>query len=90
MKFDAVLFAHAVDTYRGDRSLAVAAELSGVSPATLSRIERGTTPDLDTFAALCTWIGRTPNEFFGETPDEQQADRIVQIRALLEAALALV
>jgi len=42
---------------RGDRGIRdVAAEI-GTSPATLSRIERGFLPDLETFSKVCKWLG---------------------------------
>jgi transcriptional regulator with XRE-family HTH domain len=34
----------------------------GVSPATLSRIERGHQPDLGTFPKLCRWLQLDPAE----------------------------
>jgi len=44
---------------RGIRS--VAAEV-GTSPATLSRVERGHLPDLETFGKVCRWLGIDPGE----------------------------
>ena len=35
---------------------------TGVSPATLSRIEAGRTPDLDTFFVVALWLARTKPE----------------------------
>lgn len=35
-----------------------------VSKATLSRLERGKTPDLITFAKLCDWLGKNMNDYF--------------------------
>lgn len=34
----------------------IAAEI-GISPATLSRIENGKLPDLETFSKICRWLG---------------------------------
>lgn len=34
----------------------------GVSPATLSRVERGYLPDLETFGKLCFWLDIDPGE----------------------------
>lgn len=36
----------------------------GISAATLSRIENGKTPDIETFFKLCFWIKRNSNEFY--------------------------
>lgn len=47
---------------RGERGIrAVAAEI-GISHATLSRIERGLMPDLETFSKVCRWLGVDPGE----------------------------
>lgn len=51
-------------TKRGDKGLrAVAEEIGGVSASTLSRIEQGNVPDLDTFMKICRWLGVPPDEF---------------------------
>ena len=50
---------------RGSRGIrAVAAEI-GVSIATLSRVETGRQPDLDTFSKLCRWLNIDPGEVLG-------------------------
>ena len=47
---------------RGDRGIReVAAEIA-VSPATLSRVERGQLPDIVTFSKVCTWLRIDPSE----------------------------
>ena|SRR5579872_595413 len=52
-----------------------AAELSGVPIATLSRIEQGRSPDLETFRKLIAWLGVEHEAFFSSgqstssTPD---------------------
>lgn len=45
----------------------VAAEI-GVSPATLSRVERGHLPDLETFGKVCKWLGIDPGEVLRVKP----------------------
>lgn len=42
---------------RGGRGLREVAHEIGVSAATLSRVETGKQPDLETFAKLCRWLG---------------------------------
>lgn len=37
----------------------------GISPATLSRIERGYMPDIGTFQKVCTWLNIDPGEILG-------------------------
>jgi transcriptional regulator with XRE-family HTH domain len=50
---------------RGSRGVRAAAMDAGVSSATLSRVENGHMPDLETFAKLCKWLQRDPGEFLG-------------------------
>lgn len=45
---------------RGDRGLREVAAEIGISHATLSRVERGLMPDLDTFGKVCRWLGVDP------------------------------
>ncbi|MBT9391779.1 helix-turn-helix domain-containing protein [Hymenobacter sp. NST-14] len=42
---------------------AAAAQLDNVSSSTLSRIERGSLPDIDTYMTLCHWLGVSPAHF---------------------------
>jgi transcriptional regulator with XRE-family HTH domain len=49
---------------RGKRGLReVSTDIGGVSTATLSRIEQGKIPDVDTFIKLCKWL-ETPTDTF--------------------------
>lgn len=58
------LLAGMVKEKRGKRGLRdVSTEIGDVSPATLSRIEQGKIPDVDTFIKLCKWLG-TPTDTF--------------------------
>lgn len=50
---------------RGERGLREAAKEIGISTATLSRIESGKQPDLDTFSKLCKWLGVDAGELLG-------------------------
>ncbi len=50
---------------RGSRGIRAAAQDVGISPATLSRVENGNMPDLETFAKICRWLQRDPREFLG-------------------------
>jgi transcriptional regulator with XRE-family HTH domain len=50
---------------RGDRGIREVAAEIGVSSATLSRVERGKVPDLDTFAKTCRWLKVDPAEVLG-------------------------
>ena len=58
---------------RGDRGLrAVAAEI-GTSAPTLSRIESGKMPDLQTFGKLCRWLEIDPASLLGIGIQSDQA-----------------
>jgi transcriptional regulator with XRE-family HTH domain len=60
-------FGERVAAKRGALGVRAAARDAGVSPATLSRIENGHIPDLETFERLCRWLGEDPNSFL-DTP----------------------
>jgi transcriptional regulator with XRE-family HTH domain len=50
---------------RGAKGVREAAREIGVSPATLSRVERGFMPDLETFGKICRWLKVDPAEILG-------------------------
>lgn len=57
---------------RGNQGLRETAKaITGVSASTLSRIEQGKMPDLDTFMRLCDWLEVSPNEFFSSDTQQQ-------------------
>jgi len=69
---------------------AVAEQMESVSPSTLSRIERGSLPDLDTYMRICRWLNVDPAHFatepIGRTQSENKTelnkeDIIVHLRA---------
>ncbi len=39
----------------------------GISAGTLSRIENGNQPDIETFFKLCFWMKRSSNEFYNHS-----------------------
>ncbi len=47
-----------------DQTLDETAKEIGVSKATLSRIEKLRSIDIDTFAKICTWLKTEPNKYF--------------------------
>ena len=55
---------------RGDRGIREVAQEIGISPATLSRIERGKVPDLETFRKICAWLKIDAGEVLGK-PDSE-------------------
>lgn len=53
-----------VKTKRAGRGLrTVADEIGGVSASTLSRIEQGNVPDLETFMRICHWLAVSADDF---------------------------
>lgn len=55
---------------RANKGLREAArELGNVRPSTISQVENGKTPDMDTFLALCNWLGVSPSELIDEIKD---------------------
>lgn len=54
-----------VKTKRGSQGIRAAAKDIQVSPATLSRIENGHLPDLETFRRVCVWLGADPAQVLG-------------------------
>ena len=51
----------------------MAAEI-GTSAPTLSRIESGKTPDLETFGKICRWLRLDPSTVLGVAPLDQVAE----------------
>ena len=50
---------------RGKGGIREIAHEIGISPATLSRVENGKLPDLDTFSKVCKWLRIDPGEVLG-------------------------
>lgn len=74
------LLASMLKTKRGKNGLrTVSEEIGDVSVATLSRIEQGKVPDVDTFIKICRWL-EVPTDTFvvhdepeaGANPNNQQ------------------
>jgi len=50
------------------RGIREVAKEIGISPATLSRVQRGHIPDLETFRKVCKWLNIDPGEVLGVKP----------------------
>ena len=50
---------------RGNGGIREVAREIGISPATLSRVENGRLPDLETFSKVCRWLKIDPGEVLG-------------------------
>jgi transcriptional regulator with XRE-family HTH domain len=69
---------------RGNKGLrAVAIEIGGVSAPTLSRIEQGNLPDIDTYLKICKWLEVSADFFAIEdrTENSLQNQVIAHLRA---------
>lgn len=61
---------------RGHRGIReIAAEIK-ISPATLSRVERGNLPDLETFNKICAWLQIDPGEILGFRPSPRSSSEV--------------
>jgi transcriptional regulator with XRE-family HTH domain len=84
------LLASMMKSKRGSKGLRdTALEIGNVSAATLSRIEQGKLPDVETFILICKWL-KTPTDTFISSPKTSnksvsEKDMIVyQLRASRE------
>ena len=50
---------------RGNMGVRAAAKEIGISPTTLTRIEKGHVPDVGTLNKLSEWLGEEPSKFTG-------------------------
>lgn len=53
---------------RGPAGLRDTSRQIGISSATLSRLERGYLPDIETFSKVCRWLRVDPSEVLGVPP----------------------
>ena len=61
---------------RGDRGIREVAGEIGISAATLSRVERGKMPDLDTFGKICKWLRVDPGTILGVVAAKSGTDSV--------------
>lgn len=80
------LLASMLKNRRGDKGLrAVANEIGDVSAATLSRIEQGKIPDVDTFIKICKWLEVTTDNFILGSKKAKPVSTKEQVLAHLRA-----
>ncbi|MDZ8104890.1 MAG: helix-turn-helix transcriptional regulator [Nostoc sp. DedQUE12a] len=69
---DTHLLAAMVKTKRGRKGLRdTAKEIGNISSSTLSRVENGKMPDMETFLLLCNWLQVSPAELFKKTEESE-------------------
>ena len=66
-------FAQRLAAARAGRGVREVAREIGISPATLSRVENGRVPDLETFQKICSWLKVDPGTFLGFRPTSTPA-----------------
>tara|TARA_R110002050_G_scaffold161419_1_gene291070 strand:+ start:186 stop:533 length:348 start_codon:yes stop_codon:yes gene_type:complete len=81
---DTAKFSEMIKSKRGTKGLRALASEIGVSASTLSRIEQGNLPDIDTYLKLCSWLEVsseffTTGEYTGE--DNKKTNVIAHLRA---------
>jgi transcriptional regulator with XRE-family HTH domain len=59
---------------RGSMGIRAAAGEIGISAATLSRIENGRIPDIDTLRKVCTWVGVDAAAYLGTAANRHEID----------------
>ena len=57
-----------IEERRAGKGIRAAAKEVGVSSATLSRVENGGVPDLETFVKICKWLDEDPAIYLGMNP----------------------
>ena len=83
-------FSSAIKSKRGNKGLRdTASEIGGISAATLSRIEQGNLPDVETFIKICKWLRVSTDSFIlGKKPSNaelSEKDKLVyQLRSSRE------
>lgn len=81
------MLGRALGQKRGDRGIREVAKEIGVSPATLSRVERGYLPDIETFSKICQWLEINPADVLGIGVKTAQIPQVA-VHFKKEAALA--
>lgn len=71
---------------RGSQGLRAAAAEIGISAPTLSRIESGKLPDLNTFGLLCRWLRLDPAEVLEVVPRPENETTTDVVAAHLKAS----
>lgn len=85
-KLDINKLANLVRSKRGSNGLRdTASEIGNVSPSTISRVENGKTPDIETFLALCDWLEIPPAALIKNTKSPKSLDTPEKISIMLRS-----
>lgn len=85
---DSAKLSEMIKSKRGKQGLRALSREIGVSASTLSRIEQGNLPDIDTYITLCDWLG-VSTDFFVLNQSKQNDISSVNIIAHLRADKSL-
>lgn len=76
-KIDTQKLSEMIKSKRGSTGLREAAkEIGDVSPSTLSRVEQGNLPDIDTYMKICNWL-EVSTDFFTDSAEDTTERKIV-------------
>lgn len=80
---DTKRFSEMIKSKRGNKGLRVLASEIGISASTLSRIEQGNIPDIDTYLRLCDWLEVSTDYFTNSNTDIENVQNgiIAHLRA---------
>lgn len=85
-QLDTDKLAHAIRSKRGSQALRTTAqEIEGVSFTTLSRLEQGHVPDVDTYVNICKWLGVSTDDFLIQSTSSPSEVPQKKVEALLRA-----
>ena len=65
-----------IKSKRGKLGLRAAAKEIGISAPTLSRIEQGNLPDIDTYVKICEWL-KVSTDYFTKGSSEQSTQDLI-------------
>lgn len=83
---DTEMLSNLVRNKRDNRGLRqTAKEVGSISPSTISRVENGKTPDIDTFLALCDWLEVPPTELIKNTEEKEDLGTPEKIAMILRS-----
>lgn len=75
-------FSEMIKSKRGNVGLRATASEIGISASTLSRLEQGNLPDIDTYLRLCNWLEVSSDFFLNSEKEEEIRNQvIVHLRA---------
>ncbi len=74
---DTKKFSEMVKSKRGSLGLRALSKEIGVSPSTLSRVEQGNLPDIDTYLKLCDWLEVSSDFFTTNTNEESDKLKVI-------------